>query len=65
MSRAATSYHPMATAPEDGTMVRLHIRQLYVGCPTEVFGWWDGAGWVSDQPLDSSRNIEPMGWAEL
>jgi hypothetical protein len=64
MSRPA-NYHPMTTAPLDGTMVRLLIRPLYSGCPTEVWGSYDGLGWSLDQPLDSSRNIEPIGWCEL
>lgn len=65
MSKHAVSYHPMDTAPTDGTMVRLCIRALYVGCPTEVLGSWTGYGWQSDQSLDDSRDINPTGWSEL
>lgn len=64
MSRPA-HYHPMETAPDDGTVVRLQIRPLYIGCPTEVFGCWTGAAWISDQVLDASRDVQPIGWAEL
>lgn len=58
------NYHPMETAPMDGSTVRLLIRALYVGCPTEVLGSWLGYSWLCDVPLDSSRDIEPIGWAE-
>lgn len=64
MSRPVT-YHPMETAPRDGSTIRLKIRPPYVGCPTEVFGSFVHGRWMCDTPLDSSRDIQPTGWAEL
>lgn len=65
MSKAVVYYHPMETAPMDGTVIRLEIRRVYVGCPSEVLGWWSGAGWTCETSLDLSRDIEPTGWAEV
>lgn len=65
MTARVIIYHPMETAPQNGSTLRLQIVPLYSGCPSEVFGSWiEGVGWTCDQPLDSSRDIEPIGWAE-
>lgn len=62
MSKTASNYHQMETAPQDGTTLRLRIKPIFRGA-TEVLGYWNGRSWVSDQVMDYS--FEPWGWAEV